>query len=50
MIEAHKIRVARGDRNIERVHLSDAIERLVARRQGSLSEDRAARHGYGGSD
>ena len=50
MIEAHKIRVARGDRNIERVHLADAIETLTARRHGSLSSDRAPKHGYGGGD
>lgn len=46
MIEAHRIRVARGDRNIEREHLADAIELLVARRQQSLSPDRGARRGY----
>jgi catechol 2,3-dioxygenase-like lactoylglutathione lyase family enzyme len=46
MIEAHRIRVARGDHHIDREHLADAIELLVQRRQGSLSEDRAARSGY----
>jgi catechol 2,3-dioxygenase-like lactoylglutathione lyase family enzyme len=46
MIEAHKIRVARGDNNIDREHLADAIELLVERRQGSLSGDRSARKGY----
>ncbi len=30
--EAHRIRVAREDYNIDRVHLADAIEALVARR------------------
>ncbi len=46
MIEAHRIRVAKGDHHIDREHLADAIEALVARRQGSLSDDRTARHGY----
>lgn len=46
MIEAHRIRVARGDHHIDREHLADAIELLVARRQGSLSADRSARRGY----
>ena len=46
MIEAHRIRVARGDRNIQRVHLADAIEALVERRQDSLSADRGVRKGY----
>lgn len=46
MIEAHKIRVSRGDHHIDRVHLADAIENLVARRQSSLSEDRSAKNPY----
>lgn len=46
MIEAHKIRVARGDHHIDREHLADAIELLVTRRQNSLSGDRSARRGY----
>ena len=46
MIEAHRIRVARGDHHIDREHLADAIEALVARRQESLSGDRSARKGY----
>ncbi|WP_372609443.1 VOC family protein [Aquicoccus sp.] len=46
MIEAHRLRVARGDYNIQEVHLADAIEMLVERRQGSLSEDRSARNPY----
>ena len=45
--EAHLIRVARGDHNIAEVHLADAIEVLVARRQGSLSADRGAKDPYG---
>lgn len=46
MIEAHRIRVARGDHHIDREHLADAIELLVERRQQSLSEDRSARNPY----
>ncbi|WP_212523285.1 VOC family protein [Actibacterium sp. MT2.3-13A] len=46
MIEAHRIRVARGDYNIAEVHLADAIELLVARRQQSLSADRTPKTPY----
>lgn len=42
MIAAHRLRVARGDHHIEEVHLADAIEALVRRRQDSLSADRSA--------
>ncbi|AKO98544.1 VOC family protein [Marinovum algicola] len=47
MIEAHRRRVAQGDHHIAEVHLADAIEALVARRQQSLSEDRSAKDPYG---
>jgi catechol 2,3-dioxygenase-like lactoylglutathione lyase family enzyme len=46
MIEAHRIRVARGDANIDRRHLADAIELLVERQQQSLSIDRTAKNPY----
>lgn len=46
MIEAHKIRVARGDHHIDRIHLADAIELLVSRRQSSLSDDRSPKNPY----
>jgi catechol-2,3-dioxygenase len=46
MIEAHRIRVAREDYNIKEVHLADAIEMLVTRRQQSLSGDRGPRNPY----
>lgn len=46
MIEAHLIRVDRGDSHIQEVHLADAIERLVARGQRSLSDDRSPRNPY----
>ena len=46
MIEAHRIRVAAGDHHIAEVHLADAIERLVERRQMTLSENRGPRDPY----
>ena len=47
LLEAHRLRVERGDYNIDRIHLADAIERLVERSQGSLSEDRSPKKAYG---
>ncbi|MFN4140936.1 VOC family protein [Aestuariivirga sp.] len=44
--EAHKLRVARGDYNIQEAHLADAIEMMVERRNGSLSADRSPRNPY----
>jgi glyoxalase family protein len=46
LFEAHHLRVADGAYNIQDSHLADAIELLAARRQGSLSEDREAKHAY----
>ena len=46
LMEAHRIRTERGEYNIDRVHLADAIEALVARSRASLSEDRSARDPY----
>lgn len=46
MLEAHKIRVARGDYNIAEVHLADAIEILTARNRDSLSADRSPKDPY----
>jgi glyoxalase family protein len=46
LLEAHKIRVARGDYAIGEVHLADAIEALVMRRRESLSDDRSPRQPY----
>jgi catechol 2,3-dioxygenase-like lactoylglutathione lyase family enzyme len=46
MIEAHRIRVTRGDHHIDKEHLSEAIELLVRRGQQSLSTDRSARNPY----
>ena len=46
LLEAHKIRVDRGDYNIDQVHLADAIEALVRRSRASLSADRSPKHPY----
>ena len=46
LLEAHALRVERGDANIDREHLADAIERLVARSQASLSDDRTPKNPY----
>jgi glyoxalase family protein len=40
LLAAHRLRVERGDYNIDRVHLADAIEGLVASSRESLSDDR----------
>jgi glyoxalase family protein len=46
LLEAHKIRVARGDYNIAEDHLADAIEALVRRSRASLSDDRSPKNPY----
>ena len=46
LLEAHKIRVERGDYNIDQVHLADAIEMLTERSRESLSEDRSPKNPY----
>ncbi len=46
LMEAHRIRVERGDDSIAEVHLADAIEHLVQRCRPSLSDDRAAKNPY----
>ncbi len=46
LLEAHKLRVARDDYNITQIHLADAIEALIARSRGSLSEDRSPKNPY----
>ena len=46
LLEAHKLRVERSDYNIAEVHLADAIERLVVRNRGTLSEDRRPKDPY----
>ena len=49
LLEAHRIRVDKGDYNIAPVHLADAIEQLVVRSRESLSEDRSAKDPYADS-
>ena len=39
LLEAHRIRTERGDYNIDREHLADALEELVRRNRGSLSRE-----------
>jgi catechol 2,3-dioxygenase-like lactoylglutathione lyase family enzyme len=46
LLEAHRLRVERGDYNIAPVHLADAIERLVERSQATLSDDRSPKDPY----
>jgi catechol 2,3-dioxygenase-like lactoylglutathione lyase family enzyme len=46
LLEAHRLRADAGDYNIARVHLADAIERLVARARDSLSTDRSPKDPY----
>ena len=47
LLEAHRVRVERGDYNIAQIHLADAIEQMVRRSRGSLSEDRDPQDPYG---
>lgn len=44
--EAHLLRVTRGDHHIADEHLANAIELLVVRRQGTLSDDRTPKDPY----
>jgi len=46
LLEAHRIRVERGDYNIAQDHLADAIEALATRSRASLSEDRSPKDPY----
>jgi catechol 2,3-dioxygenase-like lactoylglutathione lyase family enzyme len=46
LLEAHKLRVARDDHHIDRVHVADAIEGLIARSRESLSDDRSPKNPY----
>ena len=46
LLEAHKLRVERGDYNIAEEHLADAIEVLVGRSRESLSDDRTPKQPY----
>ena len=46
LLEAHKLRVARGDHHIDQEHVADAIEALVTRSRASLSDDRSPKNPY----
>jgi glyoxalase family protein len=46
LLDAHKLRVERGDYSIDRTHVADAIELVVARSRESLSADRAPKNPY----
>ena len=46
LLEAHKLRVERGDYNITQDHLADAIETLVRRSRATLSDDRSPKDPY----
>jgi catechol 2,3-dioxygenase-like lactoylglutathione lyase family enzyme len=46
LFEAHRIRVDRGDRSIDQVHLADAIEALTERSRETLSGDRSPKDPY----
>ena len=46
LLEAHTLRVERGDHHIDRIHVADAIERLIARSRASLSDDRSPKDPY----
>jgi catechol 2,3-dioxygenase-like lactoylglutathione lyase family enzyme len=45
LLEAHLLRVERGDYNIDEAHLADAIEALAARSR-SLSDERSPKNPY----
>jgi glyoxalase family protein len=46
LLEAHKLRVDRGDHNIAEIHVADAIELLVERSRVSLSDERSPKDPY----
>ena len=46
LLEAHRIRVARGDYAIAEIHLADAIEAMIRRSRESLSDDRSPKDPY----
>jgi catechol 2,3-dioxygenase-like lactoylglutathione lyase family enzyme len=46
LLEAHRLRVARGEHHIDRAHLADAIENLTTRTRETLSDDRSPRDPY----
>jgi catechol 2,3-dioxygenase-like lactoylglutathione lyase family enzyme len=49
LLEAHRLRIERGDHHIDQEHLADAIEELTARKRDSLSADRMPKDPYHGN-
>ena len=47
LLQAHRIRVERGERSIDRIHVADAIEQLSESGNESLSDDRSPKDPYG---
>ena len=48
LLEAHRLRMERGDYNIAQIHLADAIQVLIERSRPSLSDDRSPKDPYPG--
>jgi catechol 2,3-dioxygenase-like lactoylglutathione lyase family enzyme len=48
LLEAHRIRIERGEYAIDPIHLADAIEQMTLGSRDSLSEDRSAKDPYHG--
>jgi catechol 2,3-dioxygenase-like lactoylglutathione lyase family enzyme len=46
LMQAHLLRVERGEHHIDRVHVADAIETLTERSRASLSQDRSPKKAY----
>jgi glyoxalase family protein len=46
LIEAHRIRIGRGDREIHETHIADAIALIADRSRQTLSSDRSAKNPY----
>jgi len=46
LLQAHLLRVERGDHHIDRVHVADAIEALTERSRATLSQDRSPKKAY----
>ena len=46
LLEAHRLRVSRGDDHIERIHVADAIEEITTRSTETLSADRSPKNPY----
>lgn len=46
LMQAHLLRVERGEHHIDRVHVADAIQTLTERSRATLSEDRTPKKAY----